>query len=160
MRASKVALICATGSLLIVSTITSMISTFGTSLNGKNLVPGFIDIQLTLNRGVSFSLLTQESELGSKLLTVATAAIVAMLGLWAYQATRPLQGAALGTIIGGALYNTGDRALNGGVFDFLGVRIGSMQLFVCNAADIAISLGVLLFMVDMVMDRDTAQLKR
>ncbi|HKD48978.1 MAG TPA: signal peptidase II, partial [Rhizomicrobium sp.] len=56
-------------------------------------------------------------------------------------------GVGLGMIIGGALVNNViDRALHATVFDYLAVHLGAIPLFVCNAPDIAISLGVLIWL--------------
>jgi signal peptidase II len=55
----------------------------------------------------------------------------------------------MGLIVGGALGNIVDRVVHGAVFDFLVVRLGSHPLFVCNTADLFISLGVLFLAVDL-----------
>jgi signal peptidase II len=120
------------------------------------IVPGFLDIRFVSNQGVSFGLLAQKSDFGIDLLTGATAALTVALIIWAYRTTRPLLGAALGTIIGGALCNTIGRGLYGGVFDFLSVRVGSIPLFVCNAADIAITLGALVLLFDQFLEAEAA----
>ena len=52
-------------------------------------------------------------------------------------------------MLGGALGNLADRwAYNGGVFDFLWLHLGRTSLFICNGADIFISAGVVLLLLD------------
>lgn len=122
------------------------------------IIPGFADIRFALNRGVSFSLLAQDSIVGTNLLTIATVALILALCLWAWRTTNLRLAMAQGTIIGGALFNTVDRALHGGVFDFLYLHLGAMPLFVCNTADIAITIGVVLLLLDGVWDGRKAAL--
>jgi signal peptidase II len=64
-------------------------------------------------------------------------------------------GLAIGLIIGGALANLIDRYLYGAVFDFLVIRLGGITLFVCNLADIAITLGTLGLLFDSLLVRDS-----
>jgi lipoprotein signal peptidase len=60
---------------------------------------------------------------------------------------------AIGLIIGGALGNLVDRYLYGAVFDFLVIRLGEITLFVCNLADIAITLGTFGLLIDSLVAR-------
>jgi len=158
VKASTPAAVAAAVSLVAVAVTTRAVSHYASALNGIVIIPGFADIRFALNRGVSFSLLAQDSYLGTTLLTIGTAAVIVVLCLWAYRTTNPRLGMALGMIIGGALYNTVDRALHGGVFDFLYLHLGAMPLFVCNTADIAITIGVMLLLLDSVLrSRATAR---
>jgi signal peptidase II len=117
-------------------------------LDGTILIPGLVDVSFAWNRGVSFNLLWSNSGLGRLLLFVGAACIVAALLVWAFRARRTFVAVAIGLIIGGALGNLVDRYLYGAVFDFLALRIGEITLFVCNVADIAITLGVLGLLLD------------
>lgn len=110
-------------------------------LDGLVLIPGVANIHFVWNRGLSFNFLWPNSDLGSLMLFAGTACIVVALLVWAFRACRPLVAAAIGLIIGGALGNLVDRYVYGAVFDFLVMRLGDITLFVCNLADIAISLG-------------------
>ncbi|MGA2412255.1 MAG: signal peptidase II [Candidatus Binataceae bacterium] len=101
MKAKELALIWAAISVGIVYLATKVIISHAASLNGMTIIPGFLDIRFKSNQGVSFGLLAQKSDLGIGLLTGATAALTVALSVWAYRATRPLLGIALGTVIGG-----------------------------------------------------------
>lgn len=152
VKAKELALIWIAVSVGIVYLATNVIISQAASLNGMTIIPGFLDIRFMSNQGVSFGLLAQKSDLGIDLLTGATAALTVALSIWAYRTTRPLLGIALGTMIGGALCNTIGRGLHGGVYDFLLVRVGSIPLFVCNAADLAITLGALILLLDLFLE--------
>jgi lipoprotein signal peptidase len=116
--------------------------------NGTTLITGVVNVNFTFNRGVSFSLLRPNSDLESLLLSAGTACIVAALLIWAFRDRRARVAGAIGLIIGGALGNLVDRFLYGAVFDFLVMRLGEVTLFVCNLADIAITLGTFGLLID------------
>jgi signal peptidase II len=122
-------------------------------LNGTMLIPGVANVAFAWNRGVSFSLLWQNSNLGSLLLSAGAVCIVAALIVWAFRTRRAGVAVVIGLIIGGALGNLVDRYLYGAVFDFLAIRLGEITLFVCNLADIAITLGTLGLLIDLLVAR-------
>lgn len=120
--------------------------------NGRTLIPGLLETHYAWNRGVSFSLFWQSGSVGSALLAALLMAIIVALCVWAFRAAKPVLSAGLGLIVGGALGNLVDRYNHGAVFDFLAVRLGAWPLFVCNSADIFISLGVICLIWDMLFD--------
>jgi signal peptidase II len=107
------------------------------------IIPGLADIHPAWNRCVSFSLFCQNSDTGQHLLMALLVIIIAVVTVLAWRATNRLAAAGFGLIIGGALGNLIDRVFHGAVFDYLALHLGSVQLFVCNFSDIAISAGVL-----------------
>lgn len=116
--------------------------------SGIKLVAGFADVRRTWNRGVSFSLLWQGSDLGRHLLSLGLLIILVLVAFMALRTRTMLSALGYGLIIGGALGNLFDRWRYGAVFDFLSLHLGSIPLFVCNFADIGISLGVILLLLD------------
>ena len=112
------------------------------------LIPGLLDYAQVWNRGVSFGLFRQDSDMGRYFLIAVLAAIVIGVGILAWRAANSLMAAAYGLIVGGALGNLADRALHGAVFDYLFLHLGPAPLFVCNFPDIAISAGVVLLVVE------------
>lgn len=112
------------------------------------LIPGLADFSPAWNRGVSFSLFARNTDIGRYLSMAVLSVIVIGVLILAWHAQSRLTAAALGLILGGALGNLLDRGLCGGVFDFLSLHLGSMPLFVCNLADMAISAGALLLVAD------------
>jgi signal peptidase II len=117
--------------------------------NNRIIVPGLLETHYAFNRGVSFSLFWQNSSVGSTLLAGLLMLVILGFGVSAFRTPRPVVALGMGLIVGGALGNIVDRALQGAVFDFLVVRLGALPLFVCNSADLFISLGVICLAVDM-----------
>ncbi len=111
--------------------------------NFHTLVPGFLDIYYAWNRGVSFSLFWQNSTFGSAALSAFLMIVIIGLAVSAFRTSQAIVAVGMGLIVGGALGNIADRATQGAVFDFLVVRIGDHPLFVCNSADLFVSLGVI-----------------
>lgn len=115
----------------------------------------FFNLTFVLNRGVSFGLLTG-GETGRWLLTAFSIAVAGLLAWWATRAERRLLMAAIGLIMGGALGNVIDRIRFGGVVDFLDFS-GLYFPWVFNVADSAISIGVLLLVLDSFLSERAAK---
>ena len=114
------------------------------------------NLSFVLNRGVSFGLLTG-GETGRWLLTAFSIIVAVLLAVWARRADRRLLTAALGLVMGGALGIVIDRIRFGGVVDFLDFS-GAMFPWVFNVADSAISVGVVLLIVDSIRsEREVAE---
>ncbi len=108
---------------------------------GRVPVLPFMDFVFVLNKGVSYGLL---SFVGQGLLIVL--ALVAAVALWiwvARGATGKLMAVSLGLIIGGALGNSLDRWLYGGVVDYVSLHALGYYWYVFNIADTAIVAGVI-----------------
>ncbi len=147
-KAHLIAAAAVVGSLLLNFLITRLVRSALVSLDGMTLIPGLLDIRSVWNRGISFSLFWQASDVGSLALSLGLVAMVAALAVWIVRTDRPLLAASLGLIVGGALGNIVDRAVHKAVFDFLDVHLGAFPLFVCNASDIFITLGVIGVLVE------------
>ncbi|MBU6296963.1 MAG: signal peptidase II [Alphaproteobacteria bacterium] len=141
--ARLIAAAAATAALLLNLAVERFALSSRAMLDGATLIPHLLDIRYVWNRGISFSLFWQASDLGSVALSLGLIAMVAALAVWTFRTDRPLLAASLGLIVGGALGNIVDRAVHKAVFDFLSVHLGTIPLFVCNASDIFITLGVL-----------------
>ena len=113
------------------------------------------NLTFVLNRGVSFGLLTG-GETGRWLLTVFSVAVAGLLAFWATRADRRLLITAIGLIMGGALGNVIDRIRFGGVVDFLDFS-GLYFPWVFNVADSAISIGVVLLILDSFISERSAK---
>ncbi|MCR4310448.1 MAG: signal peptidase II [Deltaproteobacteria bacterium] len=116
------------------------------------LVHGFFDLVHVRNTGVAFSLLSNlDPRWVHPFLILAT--VLAMGAVLAYIAYLPCRGAApvgLGLILGGAVGNLIDRARLGYVVDFLDLYWRSHHWPTFNVADVGISVGVALLVIDMV----------
>ncbi len=109
----------------------------------------FLDLVLRWNRGISFSLFTQDTSAGRAVLLAVTLAAIALLGWWLAGSRSYLSAGGLGAIIGGALGNALDRLTHGAVVDYLDLHLFDRHFFVFNLADAAINAGVALLIVDM-----------
>jgi len=119
----------------------------------REIVPGFFGMVHVRNTGVAFSLLsTLDPRWAQPLLILAT--VLAMGAVLAYIAFLPCRGTApvgLGLILGGAIGNLIDRARLGYVVDFLDLYWRNHHWPTFNVADVGISVGVALLLIDMVI---------
>ncbi|RBP16417.1 signal peptidase II [Roseiarcus fermentans] len=109
----------------------------------------FLDLVLRWNRGISFSLFTQDTAAGRAALLAVTLAAVVLLGWWLVSSRSFLSAAGLGAIVGGALGNALDRLTHGAVVDYLDLHAFGRHFFVFNLADAAINVGVALLILDL-----------
>ena len=124
------------------------------------VISGFFELHYTQNRGAFFSL---GAELGEGLRRVlfigATILAVGLMGRL-YAKSEPRQGilrAALVMLTGGALGNLVDRVRMGEVIDFLHLYwTGVFDWATGNLADVGITAGLVLLLVDLVVSRAPA----
>jgi signal peptidase II len=120
----------------------------------------FLDIVLSWNFGISYSLFSAENAAARYALLAAQIAIVAGLGLWMWRAQRRLVAVAVGLIVGGALGNIADRLAHGAVADFFYFHtkfpVGPLANYVFNLADVAIFFGVVLLFLENFAPRKSA----
>ena len=109
------------------------------------VLPPIFNLSYVLNTGVSFGLLG--GGWARWLLTIFSIGVSIFLARWALKAERRLLAASIGLIIGGAIGNVIDRIRFGGVVDFLDFS-GLMFPWIFNIADSAISIGVVLLILD------------
>ncbi len=102
---------------------------------GEESVLPFLTLVNTRNSGIAFGLL---QDAGPLLVIVALAALLGILAIFAYNAGRPRIWIAMGLLLGGALGNLLDRAVEGAVTDF--IDLPAWPAF--NLADISITVGV------------------
>ncbi|MBW8304222.1 MAG: signal peptidase II, partial [Brevundimonas sp.] len=83
--------------------------------------------------------------------------VAGILGWWALKADRRLLVSAIGLIMGGAIGNVIDRIRFGFVVDFLDFSGTGFFPWVFNVADSAITIGVILLIVDSVLSERAAK---
>jgi signal peptidase II len=108
----------------------------------------FLEFVVVWNRGISYGLFQQHTEIGRWLLIAVSAVAVVWLAIWMGRANSRILAAALGLIIGGAVGNAIDRVAYGAVFDFIHVHLGTFSWYVFNVADAAIVAGVVGLLYD------------
>jgi signal peptidase II len=114
------------------------------SLAGRppiRLIPGVLSLTYTTNSGGAFGL----GRSAPWLFAGATIIVTAVIVVFSFRPIRPTVAVALGLILGGALGNLADRALNGPGFggpvtDFIDFQVWP----IFNLADSAIVIGALL----------------
>ncbi len=116
---------------------------------GSIELAGPLHFTMVWNRGVSFGLFTADQGVMRWVLGGFSALVAILLIVWARRQHRPLVLTALGLVIGGAIGNLIDRVKFGAVADFIDL---SRMFFpwVFNVADSAITIGVILLLLDSV----------
>jgi signal peptidase II len=118
-------------------------------------VTGFFNLILTFNTGISFSLF-QSPTWGPWVFSILSLAVVVGLAIWLRRAQTRWLAIALGGVIGGAVGNTVDRIVHGGVVDFLDLHVAGYHWPAFNAADSAIVGGVVMILVEGLIFRPPA----
>ena len=107
----------------------------------------FFNLTLVYNMGAAFSFLHSASGWQQWFLSGIAVAVSGVILVWLYQLSEKdtWSGIALGAILGGAIANLIDRLVRGYVIDFLDVHWHQYHWPVFNVADIAISIGAVLY---------------
>jgi signal peptidase II len=112
----------------------------------------FLDVMLSWNHGVSYSLFSVHDDMARSSLLGAQLLIVGGLFFWLWRSRARIVALGLGLIIGGALGNVTDRWLRGAVADFFflhtSLPVGPLANYVFNLADVAITIGVALLLLE------------
>ncbi|MCR2803566.1 signal peptidase II [Paenibacillus soyae] len=138
--------------LLLLDQITKKIVSGGMEVGDQISVIGeFFKIQLYKNNGAAFSMLPNQRLF---FIIVTTAVVIGIIWyiLRNRNTGRALQMVALGSILGGAIGNLVDRALYGEVVDFFKLTFGNYIFPIFNIADIGISIGAILILLDMILE--------
>lgn len=106
---------------------------------------------LAYNTGAAFSFLSDAGGWQRWFFISLTVIVVAVLfkWLWRMRAEERLQAASISLVLGGAIGNLIDRVWLGHVIDFLDVYYGSYHWPIFNIADSAITVGVVLLIIDL-----------
>jgi len=115
--------------------------------SGGEIVPvtPFFDYVLVWNTGVSYGLF---GDLPVWVLGLVAAVAIVGLGIWWWRTSDTLVRFGLMLVIGGALSNALDRLLYGAVADFFHFHWQDWSFYIFNIADMAITAGVLLLILD------------
>jgi len=119
------------------------------------IIPGYFDIVFVLNPGAAFGFLaTFPASLRSPffILISIAAALLIVIYRTRYLKDQWLPGQALALVLGGALGNLIDRLHYGMVVDFLDVHWQQYHWPAFNVADSAISVGVGLMLLEMLLE--------
>jgi signal peptidase II len=133
------------------------------SLAGRppvSVIPGFLDLVHVENTGVAFGLFAAGSStfgvLGLTLLGMIALGLV-LYYFWRTPETNRVVLFSLALILGGAVGNLVDRVMSGSVTDFIDVYVGTHHWPTFNAADSAITIGIVLLSFDALFGRRQPQ---
>ena len=131
-------------------------------LNGLNFAPveftSFFRIVMVWNRGVSFGMFNSGEEVTRWVLTALAIGVSIALVVWLSRVRSRLPAVAIGLVVGGALGNALDRVIRGAVADFFDFHVAGWSWPAFNIADAAITVGVLLLVLDAIRTpRSTAK---
>lgn len=123
---------------------------------GGETVPltSFFDYILVWNTGISYGLL---GGLTPEMLLLVMGIAMVALAVWWWREDTLLTRMGIALAIGGALSNAIDRLVYGAVADFFHFHVGDFSWYVFNIADVAITFGVILLIVDVLWPRRRAQ---
>ena len=120
----------------------------GLAENGPYDLTSFLTIVLAWNRGISYGLFQQGTDLGRWFLVVISFVAAIWLWRWMWREPRVFSVLSLALIIGGALGNVFDRLVLGHVVDFLDFYWQRAHWPAFNLADSFIFIGAAMIVLD------------
>ena len=114
-----------------------------------------VKFHLAYNKGISFSLLSNENQLP---ILGLTGLIVLILLIWLKRTQNVVSSVGITMIIGGAIGNIFDRINLGGVVDFISISYGKYYFPTFNTADIFITFGVILILCEDIFAKKSKKL--
>ncbi|HEY8187713.1 MAG TPA: signal peptidase II [Pyrinomonadaceae bacterium] len=121
----------------------------------RSVIPGFLDLVYTENRGIAFGQLQDSGSFGRWFFVVL--AIAAAVAVFYYFMRTPRNDdrvlGACALLLSGIAGNLTDRVRLGYVIDFIVLHAGSWHWPTFNVADASISIGALLLAFDLVFER-------
>ena len=124
-----------------------IISIFNSENNLEIKVSSFINLNLIWNKGIAFGLFSYGEKFEYNLLTGLIIIIIAIV-FWMIIKTKGLEKYGFLMILGGALGNIFDRLYYSAVPDFIDIYYKNFHWFVFNVADIFITVGVLMLIIN------------
>jgi len=124
-----------------------IISIFNSENNLEIKISSFINLNLIWNKGIAFGLFSYGEKFEYNLLTGLIIMIIAIVFLMIIK-TKGFEKYGFLMILGGALGNIFDRLYYSAVPDFIDIYYKNFHWFVFNVADIFITLGVLMLIIN------------
>jgi signal peptidase II len=124
-----------------------IISIFNSENNLEIKISSFINLNLIWNKGIAFGLFSYGEKFEYNLLTGLIIMIIAIV-FWMTIKTKGFEKYGFLMILGGALGNFFDRLYYSAVPDFIDIYYKNFHWFVFNVADIFITLGVLMLIIN------------
>ena len=124
------------------------------------VIPGFFNLVYVMNPGAAFGFLANASETFRYIFFTGITVLAAGLIIYYLVKSNPrnlLLACCLTLIFGGAVGNLIDRIRFGAVVDFLDVYAGTAHWPAFNVADSAITVGAILMIWEMILNRKNKQ---
>ena len=124
-----------------------IISIFNSENNLEIKISSFINLNLIWNKGIAFGLFSFGEKFEYNLLT-GLIIIIIVIVFWMIIKTKGFEKYGFLMILGGALGNIFDRLYYSAVPDFIDIYYKNFHWFVFNVADIFITVGVLMLIIN------------
>ena len=124
-----------------------IISIFNSENNLEIKISSFFNLNLIWNKGIAFGLFSYGEKFEYNLLTGLIIMIISIV-FWMIIKTKGLEKYGFLMILGGALGNIFDRLYYSAVPDFIDIYYKNFHWFVFNVADIFITVGVLMLIIN------------
>lgn len=115
-------------------------------------ISSFLQLVNVWNKGISFGFF---SWLPEWFMICSVSAVILFLVFVFYRAKTVIIQLAYGSIIGGAAGNLLDRLRFGAVFDFISLHLDTLYLPAFNLADIMITVGFFMLLVDFLCQQES-----
>ena len=120
---------------------------FKTSENLIIPVTSFLKLNLIWNNGIAFGIMAFDNKFYYNILTFLIIIITIVL-FYLIHKSNNIEKFGFTLVIGGSFGNIFDRIYFSSVIDFIDFHIGNFHWFIFNVADIFISLGVLILIIN------------
>ncbi len=128
-----------------------VLNIFDLPAKGSVEILPFFSLSMVWNKGISMGLSLGDA-LGKWGIIVLTVAISVWLLFWLRKSVHKFEATALTLILSGAFGNLIDRFVHGAVVDFIHLHAFDYNFYVFNVADSAITIGVILLLIDGLRD--------
>ena len=116
-------------------------------------INNFLNIDLIWNIGIGFGLLSTDTSFIYNLITFVIGVVIIILLYFLLKAQK-VEKIMYSMIMGGALGNFYDRLIYNAVPDFIDLHFDNFHWFTFNVADIFITIGILIFVVQGLFAKD------
>ena len=151
-----IAFVIATGVFFLDRWSKWLVETQFSSIDTKEVIPGFFNIVHSRNSGVAFGMFSAGATPGRTLILIlvsVVAVLVLAIMLWRIDRLDSPSAFGLALIFGGAMGNVYDRVRAGSVTDFLDFYAGTYHWYTFNIADASICTGAGLLILSMLLVR-------
>lgn len=134
--------------IFIIDRISKIKIIYGPASENTIFVNNFLNFELLWNTGIGFGFLSASDDLFYKLISLFILLVVLFLLFIMLLSKKKIEKFLYSLILGGAIGNLYDRSTYFAVPDFIDIHIKEYHWFTFNIADIFITLGILLIILN------------